>query len=256
MSALPPAVAGTPSWIVLSSIFDSGGIPQSCAVVAESRLHDAIACFLARKVLCSNGTGDDGCPGCNGWTDAATHPDFILSGAPGESPRIDRCRAMIAELSLKPVVSMRRLAVFFGSDGMSQGAANCLLKTLEEPPVYAHILLLLETNTLLPTLRSRCWFYVIPEEALSKSLAIPASDPEWVEWIGKASRGTVEDVASDVRDWCSSACEARNFPLAERLERLRIVFREKRLSLAMSIDAVILAIREEVPCEQIFGSLR
>lgn len=67
--------------------------------------------------------------------------------------------------------------------------------------------------------------------------------------------GKSESVCADLRDWCSWACETGNMPLAEKLDRLRMVFREKPLSLAMSIDAVILVVREEVPFEQIFGAL-
>ena len=256
MSSVPFVMKDSPPWNILNSIFDSGGMPQSCAIVSELAMHESIAHSLAKRVLCLHGMGDDACAGCAGWTENGEHPDLIVSGIPGESPRIDRCREMIEELSLRPVIAARRFAVFYGSEGMSPGAANCLLKTLEEPPAYAHILLLLETNTLLPTLRSRCWFRVIPESDVSKPRRLPASDQEWIEWIGNASKGSPESIGADLRDWCSWACEAGNMPLAEKLDRLRMVFREKRLSLAMSIDAVILVLREEIPCEQIFGALR
>lgn len=256
MSPVSLVMKESSSWDMLNSLFDSGGMPQSCAVVAELGMHESIAHALAKRVLCLHGAGDDACAACASWTETGEHPDLIVSGVPGESPRIDRCREMIEEISLRPVASSRRFAVFFGCDGMSPGAANCLLKTLEEPPAYAHILLLLETNTLLPTLRSRCWFRVIPELAVSQPRRLPGSDPEWIEWIGIASKGSPESVCADLRDWCSWACETGNMPLAESIDRLRMVFREKRLSLAMSIDAVILVLREEVPCEQIFGALR
>ena len=134
MSPVPFVMKDSSSWDILNSLFDSGGMPQSCAIVAELAMHESVAHSLAKRVLCLHGMGDDACAGCAGWTETGEHPDLIVSGVPGESPRIDRCREMIEELSLRPVIALRRFAAFYGSDGVSPAAANGRVETHEEPP--------------------------------------------------------------------------------------------------------------------------
>jgi len=61
------------------------------------------------------------------------------------------------KLLLKPTLGGRKVAVILDADLLSDEAANCLLKTLEEPPPEAVIVLVgtaLERQ--LPTIRSRC----------------------------------------------------------------------------------------------------
>lgn len=58
---------------------------------------------------------------------------------------------------IKPYSSKYKIYIVPDADMMSVQAQNALLKTIEEPPAYAVILLLTENaEILLPTIRSRC----------------------------------------------------------------------------------------------------
>ena len=66
-------------------------------------------------------------------------------------------KGLCHDLSLRPMVGRRRVAVIDDADRMSNESANALLKTLEEPPAYAVIVLIAgDASKILPTIRSRC----------------------------------------------------------------------------------------------------
>ena len=64
---------------------------------------------------------------------------------------------MQKEIAYKPYESEHKIYIIDGAENMTTQAANSLLKTLEEPPSYAIIILISEElNKLLPTVISRC----------------------------------------------------------------------------------------------------
>jgi DNA polymerase-3 subunit delta' len=86
---------------------------------------------------------------------AGTHPDLLVLEA--EDIKVEDARSVSNFLSLTPAESEWRVVVIDSADAMNRSAANALLKTLEEPPARA-VLLLVSHNpgSLLPTIRSRC----------------------------------------------------------------------------------------------------
>jgi DNA polymerase-3 subunit delta' len=100
-----------------------------------------------------------------------THPDVRTVGlasqeAEGGSRRretkntslsIDTIRALASDLSLRPLEGRWRVAIVEDAETMRDEAANAFLKTLEEPPPFAVIILIVpEVGAVLPTIRSRC----------------------------------------------------------------------------------------------------
>ena len=87
---------------------------------------------------------------------------------------------MIHNAQRAPSEGKDKIYIFPTAKFMSE-AANSLLKVLEEPPEYAHLLLLAENpSDLLPTIRSRCSqmrLHAVPMERLEKLLA--ERHPEW-----------------------------------------------------------------------------
>ncbi len=70
---------------------------------------------------------------------------------------IDQVRAQIARLRTRPTASRWRVVIIDSIDDCERGAANALLKTLEEPPDNTLFLLVSHApGRLLPTIRSRC----------------------------------------------------------------------------------------------------
>jgi DNA polymerase-3 subunit delta' len=86
-------------------------------------------------------------------TAAGGHPDLHLVEAP---LRIEAARALQSTLALAPVEGTWRVAVIPEIETASIGAANSLLKLLEEPPGHAVLLLSASAiEAVLPTIRSR-----------------------------------------------------------------------------------------------------
>lgn len=96
---------------------------------------------------------------------AAVHPDFVFIG-PLTDPKtkkiaseitVAQIRNLIWKLSLTPAVAVVKAALIDDAHLMNAEAQNALLKTLEEPPGRAVIVLVAQnSNRLLETIRSRC----------------------------------------------------------------------------------------------------
>lgn len=91
--------------------------------------------------------------------EAGNYPDlyWVKRGEDEESIKIDALRAMQEKVYLKPFEGRKKVFVIEGAEYMTEEAANCILKTLEEPPLDTVIILTAEdTAHLLPTIVSRC----------------------------------------------------------------------------------------------------
>lgn len=107
------------------------------------------------------------CSGCRPFL-AGSHPDFLLVERESGKRELtidkfigdkeERGRAGLChDLSLRPSVGNRKIAVIDDADTMNDESANALLKTLEEPPPGAVLILIAASaDKLLPTIRSRC----------------------------------------------------------------------------------------------------
>jgi DNA polymerase-3 subunit delta' len=70
---------------------------------------------------------------------------------------VDQVREMQRRLVTRPTLGSRRAVVIDAADLLEKGAANALLKSLEEPPQGTFFLLVVhQPGRLLPTIRSRC----------------------------------------------------------------------------------------------------
>lgn len=87
------------------------------------------------------------------------HPDIIrVTHEKPNTVSVDDVRAQInADVAIKPYSGPYKIYIMNEAEKMTVQAQNALLKTLEEPPEYAVILLLTtNVNSLLPTILSRC----------------------------------------------------------------------------------------------------
>jgi DNA polymerase III subunit delta' len=98
------------------------------------------------------------CPTCQ-RIEALQHPDLTVVQAEheGEVLRIDQVRDLQHSLALAPYEARYRIAIVLRFEEANPGAANALLKTLEEPPGQVVLLLTAKSaENLLPTIVSRC----------------------------------------------------------------------------------------------------
>ncbi|HSH31399.1 MAG TPA: hypothetical protein VK963_01900, partial [Candidatus Saccharimonadales bacterium] len=115
------------------------------------------ALWLAQRFNCS-GTGDDGCRACR-LIEAGNHPDVtVVRPADKASIGIAQVQQLQQAVSLtRDSTEGRRVVAITPSDNLTTEAQNCLLKTIEEPPLGTIIILAVEQLTgLLGTVRSRC----------------------------------------------------------------------------------------------------
>jgi DNA polymerase-3 subunit delta' len=100
-------------------------------------------------------------------TDREFHPDLYELDALGEMIRIDAIRELRRDLHMRPFEADRRVYLVQRAHLMNEDASDALLKDLEEPPLYAVIVLIADDLGPIPeTIRSRCQF--VPFRRLSE----------------------------------------------------------------------------------------
>mgnify|MGYP002536058122 FL=1 len=120
-----------------------------------------IANVFAMALQCEHPDGVEPCQQCHSCKQALSgnQPDIIR--VTHEKPNtigVDDIRTQInTDIAIKPYSSPRKIYIIQEGEKMTAQAQNALLKTLEEPPAYA-VILILATNmdALLPTILSRC----------------------------------------------------------------------------------------------------
>ena len=148
------------------------------------------------------------CPACLQVL-AGSHPDLEVIAKPADKSFIPlelligdkehRAReGLCHHLALRPYMGGRRVAVIDDADFLNAEGANCLLKTLEEPPPRS-VLILIGTSPSrqLPTIRSRCQlvrFQPLPAELVAELLATNAlvADPQLAQRVSLYSEGSLQ----------------------------------------------------------------
>jgi DNA polymerase-3 subunit delta' len=108
--------------------------------------------------------------------DPSPHPDLVWLAPRGTQHLVDEVRQrVITAAAYRPFEGARRVFVIEAADAMADESQNALLKTLEEPPGFVHIVLIsAEPELLLETVRSRCQevrFRPLDAEAVASRLA-------------------------------------------------------------------------------------
>lgn len=133
-----------------------------------------IATEFAKAILCLNENKYcDKCKSCIEFN-SNNHPDFMIIEPDGNNIKIEQIRELQKRITEKPIISTKKVYIIDRADTMTKEAQNCLLKTLEEPPEFATIILLGENvNAFLLTIKSRCMilnFNPIEDEEIKKYL--------------------------------------------------------------------------------------
>ena len=133
-----------------------------------------IATEFAKMILClDDNKYCNHCKSCIEF-DTNNNPDFVLISPDGNNIKIEQIRDIQKRIQEKPIISEKKVYIIDNADLMTTEAQNCLLKTLEEPPEFAVIVLIgSNSNTFLPTIKSRCTimnFNKISDEEMTKYL--------------------------------------------------------------------------------------
>ena len=117
-----------------------------------------MAMTLAKSLNCLELVDDscDACPSCAAIIEGR-HPDVMTVAAEKQEIKIEQIRFLKQMTSLRPMTGKKRVFIIEDADEMNAEASSSLLKVLEEPPLYSHIILVTDSPFLLfPTIRSRC----------------------------------------------------------------------------------------------------
>lgn len=111
---------------------------------------------FAKAILCNEQIGCNKCKSCIEF-DSSNNPDYQVIEPDENSIKIEQIRVMNSKIYEKPIISSKKVYIINNADLMTKEAQNCLLKTIEEPPEYAVIILIgANENMFLNTIRSRC----------------------------------------------------------------------------------------------------
>ena len=116
-----------------------------------------IATDFAKAILClGENKYCNSCKSCIEFN-GDNHPDFKIIKPDGNSIKIEQIRELQERIVEKPIISNHKVYIIDNADTMTVEAQNCLLKTLEEPPEFAIIILIgSNENSFLVTIKSRC----------------------------------------------------------------------------------------------------
>lgn len=215
-----------------------------------------LALDLARAVNCGAAEPPCGrCPSCERIT-LGQHADVQVIGLDGSSvsggPRaeigIDRIREVQRAASLPPFEGRCRVFIIDGAERLSLEAANCLLKTLEEPAGNVLFVMLAQSETRLPaTVVSRCQKLELARMAVADIAAVLHQrwgvDPVRAQRLARLGRGCLGWAVSAASD--ETLLKQRD----ERLERLLEVSNsdlEGRFSCAAELASEFSQDRESV----------
>jgi len=160
---------GHPNALVAVEAMVRGRAPHAVLLTGPAGVgKTTLALDLAAGLLCTAAPAERPCRSCRACrlVEHDRHPDIhwlrpegpgrqIVIG--GKDSKFRGVRDLIVELAMLPVEGGARIAIIENADRMNEDAQGALLKTLEEPPAGATIMLCADAEEpLAPTIRSRC----------------------------------------------------------------------------------------------------
>lgn len=149
---------------VLCESWRAGRFPHALLFVGPEGVGKrTLARGLAQAIFCESRpplvlTACGLCPGCV-QVAGDSHPDLLEAGRPEDKQDlpVETIRGLCDWFALKPMRGPGKVAILDDADHLTVEASNAFLKTLEEPPPGAVLVLIAAAvETLLPTILSRC----------------------------------------------------------------------------------------------------
>ena len=188
---------------------------------------------LAKILHCTN-TPDDFCDHCIPCKQITsdTHPDTLVIKPEGDTIKINQIRNMQEQIVYTVYEGTNKIVIVDKADRMTIQSANCLLKTLEEPPPHTILALLTAIPYRIPsTIRSRCQRLMF--QPLAESLIVELLQ----EKLGGEVPADIQLIASLAEGSIGKALGwAENGSLAERKTLLEAINNLKTASITTIMD--------------------
>ena len=214
---------------------------------------------IAMGLLCTGSPAPCGSCGACIRMKAGSHPDYELLNNEGAEIKVDMVRALRARSFIRPSEARCKVFVLCAADKMNVQSQNALLKVLEEPASTVFILLCENSESLLPTVRSRSMHYrlePLKEELLVRLLSqrFPAADSRQLQEAAAASGGFLGTaIAALSGDESESVRLARQFIAALGRDELSVLTCCMELSRFSREDYALFC---DVLCRQLLHSVR
>ena len=144
--------------VLLNDIINSNNVLHSYMFLGIEGIGKKLfALEFAKMILCTE--KNKPCEKCKSCIEmnSNNNPDFNIVEPQSGSIKIEQIRLLQSKIIEKPIISNKKVYVINDCELMTKEAQNCLLKTLEEPPEFAVIILICSNeNLLLNTIKSRC----------------------------------------------------------------------------------------------------
>ncbi len=190
---------------ILRLALERGRVPNSLVFAGPEGVgKSALALSLAKALNCAGRASDscDDCPSCRA-IDAGNHPDVLTLTVDVQKVKVEQTELVRQMAYLRPMIGRKRVFIIDDAKDMSAHAANSLLKVLEEPPSFTHVILITDSpHLLLPTILSRCRilsFSPIGREEIEKVLVGREFSPEQARVLALLVAGNL-DRAQEL-DW-------------------------------------------------------
>ncbi|OGC38510.1 hypothetical protein A3K42_00705 [candidate division WWE3 bacterium RBG_13_37_7] len=185
------------------------------------------------------------------------HPDLLTLNTSEEhkSIGIDDVREGISFLQKKPFTWKKKYLIILNAEKLTDEAQNALLKTLEEPPTYANIILLAKTeDTLLPTVVSRCTKRRVaftseknPSEKQKLADVIKMTLGERLDWVGNTATEEKEDIIEMLEEWMieehSHLSETKNTQNLVNITKVKEDLENTNINMRLALETLLLSLK-------------
>ncbi|KWX67607.1 DNA polymerase III subunit delta' [Mycobacterium sp. NAZ190054] len=188
---------------------DTGTMTHAWLITGPPGSGRSVAALCFAAALQCTSTGTPGCGECRACstTMAGTHADVRRIIPEGLSIGVDAMRTIVQIASRRPGTGRWQIVVIEDADRLTEGAANALLKVVEEPPPSTVFLLCapsVDPEDIAITLRSRCRHVALvtpPVDAIAKVLmesdGLPEKDAVWAASVSGGHVGRARRLATD-----------------------------------------------------------
>ena len=243
-------------WDVLQKALANGVPPHALLVLIPKLYFNDFSLHYAKIALCHQNCACGVCHSCLIWQERQ-HPDLIVLGSEEKPATIDECRRISPFLSLKPFIAKRRVVVINQVDELSLPAANSLLKTIEEPPEGSCLLCLGSKNSILPTIKSRCWFFSLDAERLKTSEIekMPLTPEEWASWLVRNEKIQVADLKTELEGWALQLVGDAQAQRAANLLAFSDAITQQNFPAPLVQDTFFLTLEEGKTIDELLGRI-